>query len=125
MIDKVIIHCSDSDFVLHDNVETIKKWHLARGMFDIAYHYVITKDGICHPGRNLWVPGAHCKGFNIYSIGVCLTGKSIFSKAQFVTLIEVWKRLSQIFDLGDGDLYHHRDFNKRKTCPNFDLKDLF
>ena len=76
---KIIVHCTDSDNEKHDNIETIRKWHVEEnGWKDIGYHYVITKDGSVHQGRELSEVGAHCTGHNMFSIGIALTGKSNF-----------------------------------------------
>jgi len=44
-IDRVFLHCSASDVPAHDNVETIRAWHVARGFDDIGYHFLIHKNG--------------------------------------------------------------------------------
>lgn len=46
--------------------------------FAIAYHYYIDKLGKIHQGRLDTEEGAHTKGMNISSIGICLQGN--FSK---------------------------------------------
>ena len=80
-INSIIVHCSDSNIKSHDNIETIRKWHVdERGWSDIGYHYVITQDGVVHEGRPLSRRGAHARGHNVGSIGICLTGKSLFTK---------------------------------------------
>ena len=35
-VDRIFLHCSASDVPAHDNVETIRKWHLDRGFDDIG-----------------------------------------------------------------------------------------
>lgn len=119
-IKEIIIHCSDSDIKSHDNLETIRNWHIARGWADIGYHYVITKDGEVHVGRPLQQVGAHCKGRNKESIGICLTGKSKFTPSQFISLGIVCKELMDAFGLQLNDIFPHRKFSEFKTCPNFD-----
>ena len=89
-INKIIIHCSDSDVEAHDNVQTIRVWHLARGFEDIGYHYIIMKhtEDIGY-GRHIGYVGAHCKGYNYNSIGICLTGKTQFTKLQFTGVVSL------------------------------------
>ena len=41
---------------------------------DIGYHYYLTRDGTVHTGRAVEQPGAHCKGHNRHSIGICYEG---------------------------------------------------
>ena len=73
-INKIIIHCAatveGADFDWTD----IDKWHKKRGWSGIGYHYVITLDGKIQSGRPLKKIGAHAKGFNRNSIGVCYIG---------------------------------------------------
>lgn len=68
---RVIFHHSLSPDI---GVATIRKWHLARGFNDVGYHYVIRADGEIEHGRDPMIVGAHAKGKNRDSIGVCLAG---------------------------------------------------
>lgn len=122
IIDWVIVHCSDSDRPEHDNIETVKKWHIdERGFKDIGYHYFIDKKGVVHKGREEDKVGAHCKGHNSNSLGVCLSGRKEFTESQFkaleVLLIDICSR----HDLEKKDILAHCDLDANKTCPNFDL----
>ena len=72
-INKIIVHHSASNGKT-TTPEDIKKWHLARGMKDIGYHYIIDYSGFIHVGRDYQKVGAHCKGKNLNSIGICVTG---------------------------------------------------
>ena len=123
-IDLIVIHCSDSDRPEHDNVETIRQWHLERGWKDIGYHFVITKDGVCRAGRPVSEVGAHVDGYNQNSIGICLTGSHEFSKEQFETLKKTVASFAKTYGLKRPQIVGHRDLNKRKTCPNFEVKDI-
>ena len=129
-VDKIIVHCSDSDRKSHDNARTIRKWHLERGFADIGYHYVICKrnNGVVEPGRSLDFVGAHCRGQNSTSIGVCLTGKQFFTGWQFRSLNLLIESLDTILEPNPRSKqpskrrlksYPHHYFNKNKTCPNF------
>jgi N-acetyl-anhydromuramyl-L-alanine amidase AmpD len=130
-IDKIIIHQSDSDHRHHDNLQAIDDWHKERGFKfmdkvgktsgHVGYHYVITKDGEVHVGRPLDIIGAHCKGFNIDSVGICLTGEKLFSVAQFQALAGLIESINITLDK-DLMVRGHNDYNKAKTCPGFDVK---
>ena len=121
-INKVFIHCSASDHAHHDNVDTIRAWHvLERGFNDIGYHYIITKDGTVHNGRPVWKPPAAQKGHNEGSIAICLTGNDIFSQKQFNALRGLCGRLNREYNV---TFHGHREVNKHKTCPNFEYKSL-
>lgn len=66
-------------------VEQIRDWHTGKSWRDIGYHWLITQPGevaSLHMGRkhdldDEWEPweyGAHAKGHNSHSIGICLVG---------------------------------------------------
>lgn len=122
-INQIILHCSDSDYPQHDNVETIRQWHLERGWKDIGYHYVITKDGRIRWGRALELYGAHCIGQNKDSIGICLCGRKEFTQAQFKSLQVLILRLMDRYNLTKEDVYGHNHYNKLKSCPNFNIAE--
>jgi hypothetical protein len=54
--------------------QEIQDWHKGRGWKQIGYHLVIEEDGKLRHGRLLPRLGAHVKGRNRRTIGVCLTG---------------------------------------------------
>lgn len=120
-VDLVVIHCSDSDHAHHDNIKIIENWHKERGFKKIGYHYVITKDGKIHQGREEQEIGAHAQGYNKRSIGICLTGKNKFTEAQFETLEKLVKDICERYAIQKQDVLAHNELNPDKTCPNFDL----
>ena len=134
-IKKIIIHCSDSEF---GDVKLIDRWHTQRGWLGCGYHYVITNgiiahgkpfnekfDGVIQQGRQLHDIGAHCKGHNHDSIGICLIGKHHFTARQlYVALPDLCTMLMNELSITAGNVFGHRDFNIHKTCPNFDVKYL-
>ena len=123
-INKVIFHCSDSDIDTHNDINVIKEWHKARGWSDVGYHFFIRRDGSIEAGRPANVIGAHTKGQNKDSIGVCLHGKAYFTKEQFVSA----RRLFELVSMLEPGVkaYGHKDFNKEKTCPNFEVsKEIY
>lgn len=89
----------------------------------IGYHFVITKDGGIHIGRPIAVQGAHAKGFNKHSIGICLTGKEEFSYQQFESLRKLCDNLVKQHGLKRRDIVGHRALNTKKTCPNFNVAE--
>lgn len=120
-IDKIILHCSASDRACDDNIETIDRWHRERGFTGVGYHFVITRDGKRHIGRQLNVTGAHCLGQNANSIGICLTGNEKFSEAQFEECRILIRELFKQF--GILPIHGHCEF-ANKLCPNFDYKNV-
>ena len=120
-LNKIILHCSDSDVALHDNIDTIRAWHLERGFNDIGYNFVITKAGLIQHGRPIDKIPAHTFGQNKDSIGICLTGRYKFSITQFATTAQLINSLYDVF--GIMQIFGHYDFSD-KSCPNFDVANF-
>lgn len=116
-IDEIIVHCSDSDLVAHDSAAVIEEWHKQRGFSSIGYHYVITKKGI-EFGRPVDIKGAHCKGHNEKSIGICVTGRDWFTTKQSDNLKLLVGILKHAFPTINKVTPHNR-YDKTKTCPKF------
>jgi N-acetyl-anhydromuramyl-L-alanine amidase AmpD len=124
-IKKIILHCSDSDNPKHDDISVIKAWHLERGFLDVGYHFFIKKDGKNQIGRPIYMIGAHCIGHNIDSVGLCLSGKKIFSDNQLKATNILCHTLIQRFRLSVHDVYPHNHFDANKTCPNFLISKIW
>ena len=126
-IDKIIVHCSATREGQHVTVQQIRQWHLQRNFADIGYHYVIYLDGTVHKGRPLEKAGAHCKGHNAHSIGICYVGgldrqgkpKDTRTAAQKAALLSLIRELRQRFQR--ATVHGHREF-ANKACPCFDAK---
>jgi len=121
---KIIIHCSATKNFMHVPAKTIKKWHMDKGWSDIGYHIVIQPDGEVELGRPLNVIGAHTRGFNRDSIGICMVGNDRFSKAAFRALREYIYGLQMTYDIPYHKVFCHYEFTKHKTCPNMRAADL-
>ena len=84
----LVIHCSDTDE--NDSAFNIHKLHLSFGWDGIGYHKIICRNGDIQNGRpEFWI-GAHARGFNKVSLGVCLIGKNKFTNSQFRSLKKVF-----------------------------------
>jgi len=124
-INWIVLHCSASDVPAHDNIETIRSWHVKERHFsDIGYHYFISKDGVVHTGRPEEKVGAHVRGHNSGSIGICLSGSRGFTADQFRSLEGLLKDLCKKYELEKQDILAHHDLDANKTCPNFDVHEL-
>lgn len=115
----IVIHCSDSPQGRGDNAETIHKWHRKRKFAGIGYHHVVLENGVVENGRPIFWEGAHVKGFNTNSIGICLIGKDSFTSAQMDTLTRLL--LDYTFDHPDVEIAGHYQLDEGKTCPNIDI----
>lgn len=120
-INTIIIHHSETDVHGHDDIEVIRVWHKAKGWSDVGYHYFIRKDGLAQKGRDLDVVGAHCKGKNSSSLGICLSGDTRFTEKQFLSLAFRIKLMEKI--LGRSlKVEAHSKYNENKECPKFDVE---
>ena len=126
-IDKIIIHCAATPEGRDVKTETIKSWHVkGNGWSDIGYHYVIELDGSVKPGRPLHRSGAHTKGENAGSIGVCYVGgidkdkkpKDTRTDAQRKAMDELIVALTM--DYPGATVHGHNEF-AAKACPSFDV----
>ncbi|MEG1564589.1 MAG: N-acetylmuramoyl-L-alanine amidase [Bacteroides sp.] len=73
-VNLIVIHCSatraDRDFT----EEELERCHRRRGFNGTGYHFYIRKDGRIVSTRAIERIGAHAKGHNLGSIGVCYEG---------------------------------------------------
>ena len=134
VIDTIIIHCADTPNGKDFTVDDIDQWHLERGFWRsdafinddyprraIGYHFVIDIAGHIHFGRKIDEVGAHCKGHNSTSIGICLIGRDSFSAEQWLSLTQKIAALQNAYP-GITHICGHNQFNPHKTCPGFDVK---
>lgn len=127
-ITKVIVHCAATPEGRDVATEEIKRWHTEeRGWSDIGYHWVIELDGSTNEGRSEDINGAHCRGHNSDSIGICYVGgsdsegnpKDTRTEGQRDALVALIKEILDRYP--DAEVFGHRDFSK-KACPSFDAK---
>ena len=125
-ITELIVHCSATPEGKSFSVADIDRWHRQRGWNGIGYHFVIYLDGSIHTGRRLSQIGAHCKGHNANSIGICYIGgcnsygkspKDTRTAAQKTALSTLLKEPKKQFP--NASIHGHRDFAP-KACPSFD-----
>ena len=117
----LVVHCSDTDNNKNLNSADIHKMHLGFGWDGIGYHKVILRSGEIENGRPEYWVGAHVKGKNHISLGVCLIGRNNFTKKQFIALEKVLK--SWKLSYPNAKIIGHCDTgNTNKTCPNFNVE---
>lgn len=68
---RIILHHAESKNCTADDIH---RWHLANGWAGIGYHFFVRKDGSIYRGRPENKLGAHAKGANSDSIGICFEG---------------------------------------------------
>ena len=127
-INKVIIHCSDTKINQKFSARDIDNWHKKRGFREIGYHFYIGLDGKIEEGRNLNEVGAHCKGQNENSIGICFEGGKNEDGSKWDSPLQM--QLEAFEALNDYlwfvfqrqlPIHAHNEFSS-KTCPNFDIE---
>jgi hypothetical protein len=123
-IDRLYVHHSASPSHA-TTIDRIDGWHRDRGWDGVGYHYVIHPDGSIHQGRDPGKVGAHCRGHNSHSIGVCVCGNFMdeaVSPEMASALDLVLTALMSRFGLGRGDVYGHRESGST-LCPGDMLYD--
>lgn len=117
----LVVHCADTpDTVDHYDAKDVHAWHKARGWDGIGYHAVIGRDGTVESGRPEYWPGAHVRGHNSQSLGVCLIGRKLFTLEQYRSLKTVLVDWQERYP--HAEVVGHRDLDERKSCPNFDVR---
>lgn len=128
-INQIIVHCSATPPSQMVSADDIRRWHKDKGWSDIGYHYVIRRNGEIESGRDISKIGAHAKGHNSASIGICLIGGinengkaddnyRIIQYQSLKTLIHI---LQITFPI--DSIVGHRDLPKvNKDCPCFDVQ---
>lgn len=106
----------------------IDSWHRDRGWLEIGYHWVIEADGTVISGRPISLEGAHVKGHNQNSWGLCVTGNNTdpgeaWSTAQKNQLAQFVRWFSTFFPT--AAVCGHRDLPGTATeCPGLDVRQL-
>lgn len=115
----LVIHCSDTENNKNLNANDIHEMHLGFGWDGIGYHKIICRSGEIQNGRPEYWIGAHVKGKNDISLGVCLIGRDNFTNKQFISLEKILKKWKLLYP--QAKIIGHCDTGEtNKTCPNFD-----
>jgi hypothetical protein len=117
----IIIHCSDSPQDRGDNAETIHFWHKEGGFDGIGYHDVILESGEIDKGRPLYWTGAHAKGHNTDTIGICLIGEDEFTPQQMAALHYLLYQYRVKYP--KAKIVGHNELDPTKECPGFDVQE--
>ena len=130
-IDLIVVHCSATRCDRRFSVEDLIACHDARFGFT-GYHYYITRDGHVYQTRHELLVGAHARGYNQHSLGVCYEGgqdqlgnpADTRTAAQKRALFRLLRRLKAAHP--DAEIMGHRDLpGVQKECPCFDVRSEF
>ena len=127
-INLIVIHCSatrcDRSYTEHD----LTTDHLRRGFSGAGYHFYIRKNGDIKTLRPLERPGAHARGCNAHSVGICYDFQKHSLRALVLLLLKDYpgSRLCGHRDLspdlnGNGEIEPEEWI---KECPCFDAASL-
>ena len=114
IIRRVVFHHSLSDF---GDVELIDSWHRQKGYSMIGYHFVITKMADIQKGRSMKYQGAHAKGKNHNSIGVCFIGDFNKYNIKQIQIAAAGKLLFQLQSLSPSIYIDFHINSLKKVCP--------
>lgn len=126
---EIIVHCSATPEGKHFTAADIDRWHRQRGWSGIGYHFVVLLDGTIQKGRPLNRIGAHVRGRNSGTIGVCYIGgvaadgrtaKDTRTKAQKEALLRLCRDLIEDYPTLKKVSGHNQ--YARKACPSFDVR---
>ena len=141
-IKSIVIHCSATEPDQDVSRDDIDNWHKDKGWIMIGYHYVIRRNGTIEIGRQESVQGAHVKGHNRNTLGVCMIGGITDGDPDDNFTVEQYASLRRLLDNlksnhGDADILGHRDYSPDlngdgvidkfewvKHCPCFDVEDF-
>ena len=128
-LDRIVLHCSATEEGHPFGAADIRRWHKARGWKDIGYHYVILLDGTVEYGRPVDQVGAHVKGHNSTTVGVCYIGGvrngepvDTMTAEQEVAFLELVYSLRK--SLGYLTVHGHNEYSA-KACPSFVVKEKY
>lgn len=121
----------------HHTFDGVDAWHKQLWNFKsslghyIGYHYFIEKNGALTQGRADTDTGAHTRGWNDKSIGICLAGNFDRPKdqpnhfptdRQINTLKNLLEKLRAEYDIKHDKIVPHRFF-ANKTCYGTNIPD--
>jgi len=102
----------------------IRRYHMEDLFWvDVGYHFGIEQVGNEHEifvGRMLNEMGAHCKGQNEDSIGICFLGnfdEQYPHRDQWHLGVRLVRSLCEVFTIDKDHIYPHSRFAPWKSCP--------
>ena len=139
----IVVHCSATRCNRPYTAEQLERDHRSRGFRTTGYHFYIRKNGDIKTLRPLERPGAHARGYNAHSVGICYEGglnergrpadtRTDFQKHSLRVLVMLLLR-----DYPGSRLCGHRDLSPDlngngeiepeewvKVCPCFDAASI-
>lgn len=124
---EIFVHCSASKPSQMWDVDDIRQIHIDKGWSDVGYHFVLPRQGGVQQGRPLNAIGAHVRGHNTVSVGICMIGgvnavmepENNFTDDQWFALEKTYDFLSLIYP--DAKWMGHNEVSN-KACPSFNVQ---
>ncbi|MDD2867707.1 N-acetylmuramoyl-L-alanine amidase [Neomegalonema sp.] len=133
---EITLHCAATrpDWMrgrpLREQIEEIRRWHVElNGWRDIGYHWLVGRDGSVLPGRPETQIGAHVRGRNSGTLGICLIGghgsaasdrfADHYLPAQGAALDRLLREISARTPI--ARVSGHNEY-AAKACPGFDIR---
>lgn len=119
----IVLHCSDTEDGHGTDRDAIRKYHIEVNSWDdIGYHFVLERIGNSYallPGRNPAYIGAHVRGHNHESIGLCVVGsyEKTVPDETFHSTVWALATLCLMYGLPANCIKGHRELDNAKTCP--------
>ena len=125
----IVVHYTATPLESDFSAAAIDRMHKKRGWKGIGYHKYIRKSGIVEKGRPLHEQGAHVRGHNHHSVGICYeggvyadspnVGRDTRTPEQKAAMIRVIRELLDRYP--GAQVVGHRDMPGAATqCPGFD-----
>jgi N-acetyl-anhydromuramyl-L-alanine amidase AmpD len=125
-INSIVIHHSAG--TQETSLEAIILMHRRRGMQTIGYHHYIFKENgkwVGKRGRRDAQVGAHAKGFNERSLGICLAGNyenQVPEEESLDILVDTIAKWCSLYSIPVEEIYGHRQVGTTATvCPGANL----
>ncbi len=113
--------------VVHQPLSVIDAYHRTHnGWTKVGYHWYVNEDGHGERGREDHEVGAHVGGFNVNSLGLCVSGHGDFQPWNDAQVTEVLRKVRQwcgIYRIPVAHVIGHREAAEHgappvhKTCP--------
>ena len=140
----IVIHCSATRSTRDYTAEQLLRDHKTLGFRTVGYHFYIRKNGDIKTTRPIEKIGAHARGYNAQSIGICYEG-GISERGRPEDTRTVWQKHSLrvlvralLVDYPGCKVCGHRDLSPDrngngeiepeewiKACPCFEVKAEF
>jgi len=135
-VNEIVLHCSANTWGTKLDAKYIDREHMKRWGENsgCGYHYVILSDGSVQKGRWSDFIGAHVKGHNTGTIGICYMGgldkkgnpmAQGMNEAQYRTAKTLIRALMAGYNLKQENVKGHNEYPfVNKACPCTSMQQL-